>query len=110
MQGRHAAIRRDLKGFYRRRNAELDGKSHPEILGRVELAPIAVCRVGINLLVAVTDTVNRPGFVEASWLKSRRHRYGLIAELLVVVCLSVCRTDIYDGFKHSLVVKPGYPF
>ena len=43
--------------------------------------------------------LNRLELVEAIWFKSGRQRGGLTGELPVVVCLSLCRWDVADGFE-----------
>jgi len=53
--------------------------------------------------------VNRPGFAEVVWFKSRCHR-SLTVKLLVVVCLSFCGRDMPQGSHQAPVVKPRDPF
>jgi hypothetical protein len=48
--------------------------------------------------------------MEAGWFKSDHHRSDLTGELPVVVCLSLCRRDVADGFEQAVVVKPRHPF
>lgn len=52
--------------------------------------------------------VNRPGIRGGRWFKSARHSGGVTGELPVVVCLSLCRRDVADGFEQALVVEPGH--
>ena len=48
-----------------------------------------------------------PGFVEAVWFKSDRHRGGLTGEMPVAACLGLCGRDVADGLEKSMVVELG---
>ena len=69
----------------------------------VPSGPVVQCRHASAWAVPLIA----PRFVEAVWFKSGHHRGGLIGELLVVVCLILCRGYIADGFEQAMVAEPG---
>ena len=54
--------------------------------------------------------MNRPGIVEAIWLKSGLDHGGLTGELPRVVCLRLRGWGLADGFEQAMVVTPSHSF
>ncbi len=46
--------------------------------------------------------------MEAGYFKPGYHHGGLTGELPVVVSLSFCRGDVYDGAEQAVMVEPGH--
>jgi len=47
-------------------------------------------------------------FAEADWDKWSALRCRLLGELLVLVCLDFCRSDVAQSLHQSMMVEPGH--